>query len=460
MITTLCVMILVASYNQFSNTLFLEYEERLETDINYVETQIDADDLRECLKTGKASETYEREQAFLNDFIDPMKLDYLYIVIPKETYMLNVISATSDAERAAGAVDMGLREISDAYTPQQLQKYADCWNLGETSFFEEASEWGDYYTGCKPLRDSNGETVALICADVSIKSLHTTIHVFLLINALLILFVGIVAGVILMYWLHSNVVTPITSLEKSARDFAENSHLMTDPQQMVRFSPPGIRANNEVRSLSEAITKMSDDIQDYVQSILAAEASARSEREKAENMTLIAYQDSLTHVRSKAAYDHTLRELTKEMEEGDVAFAIMVIDLNELKRINDNYGHENGDSYIIGSCGLICQVFDHSPVFRIGGDEFVVLLRGGDYDERSRLMGKLSGLFAEAASDEGRQPWERYSAAIGLAEYRGGSGETVEQVFRIADERMYRDKTRWKEERNHENTEYRKELSK
>jgi GGDEF domain-containing protein len=53
-----------------------------------------------------------------------------------------------------------------------------------------------------------------------------------------------------------------------------------------------------------------------------------------------------------------------------------MFDLNDLKHINDRYGHERGDEYIVNCCRLICQVFKHSPVFRIGGDEFVALLRG------------------------------------------------------------------------------------
>ena len=76
-----------------------------------------------------------------------------------------------------------------------------------------------------------------------------------------------------------------------------------------------------------------------------------------------------------------LRDKVEELKETmktnkHTKFALVECDINGLKGINDTYGHEIGDVYIVNSCRGICSVFKHSPVFRIGGDEFVVILQG------------------------------------------------------------------------------------
>jgi len=55
-------------------------------------------------------------------------------------------------------------------------------------------------------------------------------------------------------------------------------------------------------------------------------------------------------------------------------FGVIGCDVNGLKKINDTLGHKAGDEYICAACKMLCEYFKHSPVFRIGGDEFVVIL--------------------------------------------------------------------------------------
>ncbi len=102
----------------------------------------------------------------------------------------------------------------------------------------------------------------------------------------------------------------------------------------------------------------------------------------------LAYADALTSVRNKGAFVIYLQNLDTEIREaaGKPAFAILIFDCNNLKMINDRYGHDKGDVYLKSTCRLICDVYDHSPVFRIGGDEFAVVLQNGDYDNREALL--------------------------------------------------------------------------
>ena len=156
----------------------------------------------------------------------------------------------------------------------------------------------------------------------------------------------------------------------------------------------------------------------------------------------MARRDELTHTKNKTAYREIEKELQKQIKEGLDPFAIVVCDINGLKMINDTEGHRAGDDYIKSSCILICHIFQHSPVFRVGGDEFVIVLRGQDYVNRSALVSRLKRQVEENIS-AGKGP----VVATGMAEFQPYEDHSVEDVFNRADNQMYEDKTRLKEQK-------------
>ena len=94
-------------------------------------------------------------------------------------------------------------------------------------------------------------------------------------------------------------------------------------------------------------------------------------------------QDSLTHVKNRTAYDKYVKSFMTRVSVGEIKeYAVAYFDINNLKVINDEYGHEAGDAYIRNSCKLICDTYKHSPVFRIGGDEFLCIIYHDDYTGR------------------------------------------------------------------------------
>ena len=121
-----------------------------------------------------------------------------------------------------------------------------------------------------------------------------------------------------------------------------------------------------------------------------------------------------------------------------------MIDLNFLKVINDTYGHEYGNEAIKRLCGLVCQIFDHSPVFRIGGDEFAVILRGADYNNIEKLTMEFNKSLETMASDDSLQPWEKISASLGYAMYDNSTDKCADDIFKRADQRMYERKKEMK----------------
>ena len=117
-------------------------------------------------------------------------------------------------------------------------------------------------------------------------------------------------------------------------------------------------------------------MKEYVKDIVKAEDKAHGLEVHVSEMNTIAYQDALTLVKNKAAYEKKAEEIDERIGNGIAVFAIVMADLNGLKKMNDRYGHDKGDQYIKGTCEMISDVFSHSPVYRVGGDEFVIILEG------------------------------------------------------------------------------------
>ena len=126
----LCIALSIPSSMVISSALYERYDADLRHALNSVEAQIDEDDLYNCYVTDTVSQKYKDLQAFLNEYVDLYELEYLYCVIPEveNNVMRNVISATSAAERAEGAEDMPLNDISDAYDPDTLRRFEQLWD--------------------------------------------------------------------------------------------------------------------------------------------------------------------------------------------------------------------------------------------------------------------------------------------------------------------------------------------
>lgn len=148
-----------------------------------------------------------------------------------------------------------------------------------------------------------------------------------------------------------------------------------------------------------------------------------------------AYKDGLTGVKNKLAYLEALADLETELESGDLMeYGVVVFDVNGLKMINDTLGHEAGDEYIKSGCSIICNHFDHSPVFRIGGDEFVAILKGSDYVNREALLESFRNRIID------NQGNGLVTLASGLAIYDASTDCSYNDVFKRADEAMYEQK--------------------
>ena len=156
----------------------------------------------------------------------------------------------------------------------------------------------------------------------------------------------------------------------------------------------------------------------------------------------LARRDELTGLKNKNAYFELVQSVQNNIDNGldYLPFALVVCDANDLKKTNDTEGHVAGDEYIKSSANLLREIFTNSPIFRVGGDEFVVFLRSDDYTNRESLMKKLRNRVLDNIKT-GARP----ILATGMAEYIPGRDGLVSDIFDRADKEMYENKESLKE---------------
>ena len=151
--------------------------------------------------------------------------------------------------------------------------------------------------------------------------------------------------------------------------------------------------------------------------------------------------DALTNLKNKGAFSKAIDELQEQINNGtkDLKFAIGVFDCDTLKIINDQFGHDKGDIYLKTASDTITKVFKHSPAFRIGGDEFAVILKDEDYCSIESLMEQFDRIADEinASADE---PWEQVLISKGFTAFDPSCDHTVYEVIQRADRLMYGNK--------------------
>ena len=162
-------------------------------------------------------------------------------------------------------------------------------------------------------------------------------------------------------------------------------------------------------------------------------------REHEKIQHLLTYRDPLTGLRNTTSYKKWVMDFDTKIQNEDVAFGVMMLDINYLKEANDTYGHDVGNKLIASASRLISDTFKRSPVFRIGGDEFVVILQNRDFEERDILFNafdmECTRTFVETNST--KLP---ISIAKGFSMFDPTKDTQFSDVFGRADEEMYKNK--------------------
>ncbi len=164
-----------------------------------------------------------------------------------------------------------------------------------------------------------------------------------------------------------------------------------------------------------------------------------AEKENSNNLRNMANTDSLTGVRNKHAYSEAEAYLNQRIRLNEIdKLALVVCDINGLKIVNDTLGHAAGDKLIKDACALICEHFTHGAVYRIGGDEFVIILQEKGFDTMQEVINDINRVIEENIKKK------EVIIAIGHSELTG-QDQLVHDIFERADQMMYQRKQELKQ---------------
>lgn len=223
---------------------------------------------------------------------------------------------------------------------------------------------------------------------------------------------GIVFAVIL-----SRIITlPINRLSEAAKRFAESHEVLRLPKA----------GNDEVGTLVEAFTKMRNEISQQINELFKTQSQ----------LARLARHDTLTGLPNRRMFVESLEATLEQCKLTGSSMALLFIDLNKFKDVNDNYGHGAGDATLQAVAGrLVANARSSDIVARLGGDEFVVILKNiespkavEEFCERLHLSMREAIYYSDLTLQS--------ELSIGVSIYPT-DGTTVDQLIGSADAAMY-----------------------
>lgn len=252
-----------------------------------------------------------------------------------------------------------------------------------------------------------------VCAPLSEiqETWQQLIFVILIAAAVLLVVFSILVAVIM-----SRVTNPLNKLAIASAEIEKGNYDVELPEE----------GRDEVGVLTRSFRHLTEHLKAYVSDLNSK-----------------AYKDELTSVKNKAALSIFTEQLNAA-EPSARKYAVILFDCNNLKKINDVYGHDKGDIYLQKACSVICDSFPRSPVFRVGGDEFIAILQKDAFEQREELLQQFRQN-AEEINRSAEHEWEEANLASGIAVYDSSLDREFADVLRRADEQMYENKKQWKE---------------
>lgn len=245
----------------------------------------------------------------------------------------------------------------------------------------------------------------------------------LILNITLGAIVVLVAASLFLMLYTRRITKPLEQLTEAAEQVDKGNYDFT----------PSYNKDDELGRLTRSFKNLSDNVKAHISDLSGQ-----------------VFIDALTHIKNKGAFSQVIEELQENLNSGNknTEFAIGVFDCDSLKVINDRYGHDKGDLYLKTASRTICDVFKHSPVFRMGGDEFAVILKKEDFCNMEALLKHFDEVTDEINASAA-EPWKQVHISKGFAVFDPTEDTTVIEVIQRADKLMYGNKNERK--KRHEN---------
>jgi len=386
---------------------------------NTAAAMLDGDALETLTASDAGSEAYEAAMDALKVFQENINLRYIYCIrrVGPKSYIFTVDPTEEDPAAFGEPVPWtAALEAAAQGTP----------SVDDTPY---SDAWGRFYSAYSPVFNSEGGVAGIVAVDFGAEWFDrqlarqtTTIAV----GCALSLAVGVAVVLLITGRLRARLRT----LDQDMRGLAADVDSLSRQVQIPLSHGYPARQSAAGRELSI------DEIGELSQRVRRTQRELRSYLDYIQGQT---YSDALTGVGNHIAYQDAVKKLSGRISTNMADFFIVVFDVNGLKTINDNLGHEIGDQLLRDAAGILKASFGAENIYRIGGDEFIAVL------ERA-TQASVDGMFAdmdarlEAFNASDRRYDIPLSISRGATAYRRGADKQFKDIFRRADEGMYRDK--------------------
>ena len=391
---------------QSSTAMRALIESRMLDVSNTAAAMLDGDVL--CTLEAEDRETPEYQEAFriLSSYEENIELEYIYCIRDlKDGNFVFLIDPD--------AVDPGEFGEHIPYTDALYQASLGTPSVDKVPYQDD---WGRFYSAYSPVYNSKNEVAGIVAVDFSAEWYENQVSNQVRTTLLVTVFSQVFAGIII-------ALIAARSRSRFNAMLHEMNRVSDGIETLVHEVSPGIALKlhqEEPTASNDEITELGNRIRSLEQQLGENIAFVRAQ----------AFIDGLTGLGNRTAYEAYLNELEEEIQNGTACFALVVMDLNGLKEINDTLGHEQGDRAISAVGDAMKRVFGGERLYRIGGDEFLVLVSGDGSDLPPRLA-QLDRVLAEGGSA---------AVSKGCASFVPGQDRQYQEVFRRADQAMYEDK--------------------
>ncbi|MBQ6205917.1 MAG: diguanylate cyclase [Oscillospiraceae bacterium] len=407
---------------QSSQALISLIQSRMLDISNTAAAMLDGDSLSRLTADDADTKEYQKVMETLTYFQDNIDLKYIYCIqdMGDGTFAFSVDPTVADPGEFGSPIVFtdALYRASLGVPSVDSQPYEDA--------------WGAFYSAYSPVFTSSGDVGGIVAVDFSadwydrqVSHLIATVIYMSALSLLVgVLIVSIIARRNRQRYrvLYGQLTALAVKVEELAREMEAEGPLSASEKETILHSIEGTRQVEDIDALGAKILSMQDEIRGHIERIRKQ-----------------AYLDSLTGVGNKAAYLETVSRLGKLIRKEAANFAVGVFDMNGLKTINDNYGHECGDMALTDAATALKAAFGKENLYRIGGDEFIAIIARSDENEMPARFQRLEDELAEVNRKE--RPYALPLAlSKGVAVYVPGQDADFQAVFKRADLAMYEDK--------------------
>lgn len=391
---------------------------------NTAAAMLDGDALARVQAEDVDSASYQQILKTLTYFQENIELAYIYCVrdMGDNTFVFTIDPTVGDP------AEFGMQVVC---TPALCQASRGIASVDETPYTDD---WGTFYSSYSPVFGSDGSVAGIVVVDFSTdwydrqvaRSIRTTGIIIALAAT-----ISITISLLIATSYKKKATVLIQQLKGLSEGIETLIHDVAPDAQVLdeNATEAAIKVSWEEALVHDEIVALSDNIRSMQERLRTQIAFVESR----------AFFDGLTGFKNRTAYEEDIAKLDSRVQAGDAVFSIALFDINQLKIINDDFGHEEGDRIILMIAREIQEVFSKESMYRIGGDEFVVLLDGEDpTEDMKKLRKKLELLSAKEVQLKAHAV--DVAVSMGCAIFDPSVDASYAGTFQRADTAMYADK--------------------